>query len=252
MRIEPYDAFAYAYDKGLGERFFRAARRILEELLTRFPAQTKTHLDVACGTGLALEFFRARGWKSVGVDASIPMLRMARMRGGETPSTVVAGDFRELPLRTTFARITCLYDSLNHMKDREDLVAAFRSVASLMDHDSLFFFDMNHPDIYPEIWGMKEPFIAQGPDFRLEMATAYRKRDKTGLALVTGWAVLPTGGRVEIRERHEQRAYGEREIVDAVEEAGLTVVEILDFDPYNEAETLEAGGVKLFFICARR
>lgn len=248
MRIESYEAFAYAYDKGLGERFFRAARRILEELLTRFPTRKRTHLDVACGTGLALEFFRTRGWKSVGVDASIPMLRMARLRG----APVIAGDFRQLPLRTTFARITCLYDSFNHMKEREDLVTAFRSVASLMDHDSLFFFDMNHPDIYPEIWGMKEPFIARGQDFHLELATAYRRRDKTGLALVTGWAVLPTGGRVEIHERHEQRAYSEREIVDAVEEAGLTVVEVLDFDPYDEAETLEAGGVKLFFVCARR
>jgi len=247
MRIEPYDAFAYAYDKGLGERFFRAARRILEQLLTRYPTSHKTHLDVACGTGLALEFFRTRGWKTLGVDASLPMLSLARARG-----TVVAGDFRALPLRRTFARITCLYDSLNHLKDQSDLVAAFRAVSRLMDPDSLFFFDMNHPDIYPEIWGMKKPFIAEGPQFRLEMATAFRKRDATGLALVTGWAVLPTGGRVEIHERHEQRAYSEREIVDALESAGLLPVEVIDFDPYNEAETLDGGGVKLFFVCARR
>ena len=245
--IEYYDAFAYAYDKGLGERFFKAARRILEQVLTRYPSRKKTHLDIGCGTGLALQFFRRQGWKSIGVDASLPMLTLARSRG-----PVVGGDFRALPIRRRFARITCLYDSLNHLKARSDLVAAFRSVATVMDRNSLFLFDMNHPDIYPEIWGMNEPYVAEGPEFRLEMATAYRKRDSTGLALVTGWARLPTGGRVEIHERHEQRAYSEAEIVDALQEAGLKSLEVIDFDPFNEADTLDARGVKFFFVCARR
>lgn len=241
-----YGAFAYAYDKALGERFFRAARRLLNELLQRYPAKVKTHLDVACGTGLALKYFASNGWRSVGVDASIPMLRVARTR----MPRVLASDFRALAVRGTFSRITCLYDSLNHLKSRTDLVAAFRSVRRVMDDESLFFFDMNHPEIYPEIWGMKEPFLAEGPDYHLEIATAFRKRDAIGHALVTGWADI--GGRREtIRERHEQRAYSEREIVEALGEAGLAVVELIAFDPFNEADTMEAAGVKLFFVCRR-
>ncbi len=241
-----YDAFAYAYDKALGERFFQAARRLLNQLMTRYPAGEKTHLDVACGTGLALQFFQSRGWTSVGVDASLPMLRVARTR---TPR-VAASDFRELALRGTFARITCLYDSLNHLKSRNDLVAAFRSVRGVMNSDSLFLFDMNHPEIYPEIWGMKDSFLAEGPDYHLEIATTFRRSDGIGRALVTGWAIV-NGVRERIRERHEQRAYSEREIVEALAEAGLSVVELIDFDPFHEADTLEAAGVKLFFVCRR-
>jgi SAM-dependent methyltransferase len=240
-----YDAFAFAYDKALGERFFRSARRVLTTLLTRYPSRIHTHLDVACGTGLTIEFFRSQGWSSIGVDASVTMLAVAAERAPH----LVAGDFRALPLRKTFARITCLYDSLNHLKNRADLVAAFRSVRRVMSHDSLFFFDMNHPDIYPEIWGMKEPFIASGVGYHLEIATSFRRRDGIGRALVTGWAMPVRGRRVEIRETHEQRAYNEREIVESLGEAGLTPVEVIDFDPYNEAESLEAGGVKLFFVC---
>ena len=119
-----YGAFAYAYDKALGERFFRSARRVLSTLLNRYPAHVQTHLDVACGTGLTTEFFASKGWTSLGVDASVSMLGVARERARR----LVAGDIRALPLRTTFARITCLYDSLNHLKDRADLVAAFRAI----------------------------------------------------------------------------------------------------------------------------
>lgn len=245
---ESYGAFAYAYDKALGDRFFRAVRRLLRDAMTKYPTEERTHLDVACGTGLAIDFFREQGWRSVGVDASLPMLRIARARA----SRLVAGDYRALPLRGTFARITCLYDSLNHLKDRVELAAAFRSIRGLMGPGSLLLFDMNHPDIYPAVWGTRDPFVASGAGYRLEIATTWHKREGIGRALVTGWAVLPDGARVEIRETHEQRSYREREIVETLSEAGLVPVEVLDFDPYDEAGMVDAEGVKLFFVCRAR
>lgn len=236
---EAYEAFAYAYDKGLGERFFRAASLLVADTLERFPTPKRTHLDVACGTGMAVRWFRERGWKSVGVDASVPMLRVAR--GG------VAGDMRHLPFRRKFARITCLYDSLNHLLEPSDLVTAFRSIRGVMDEDSLFLFDVNHPEIYPEVWGLSEPYVAKGHDYHLEIATTYRKREKIGRASVTGWAIMG-GQKVEIRELHRQRAYSEREITRALGEAGLAPVDVMNFDPYEEAHDIEAPTVKLFFI----
>ena len=236
---EAYGAFAYAYDRALGERFFKAASRMVSEALDRHPTPKRTHLDVACGTGMTVRWFRERGWKSVGVDASIPMLQIAR--GG------VAGDMRMLPFRRKFARITCLYDSLNHMLEPDDLQAAFHSIRGVMDTDSLFLFDVNHPEIYPEVWGLAEPYIAKSRDYHLEIATTYRRREKIGRAAVTGWAKI-NGERVEIREQHRQRAYSEREITKMLATAGLRPVQVLDFDPYDEADAVNAATVKLFFI----
>jgi SAM-dependent methyltransferase len=243
MGSEAYDAFAYAYDKGLGERFFHAAKRMLDDALERYPTPKRTHLDVACGTGMTVRYFRERGWTSVGVDASLPMLRVA---GGG-----VAGDMRRLPFRRRFARVTCLYDSLNHLLDASDLALAFRSMRGVMDGDSLLLFDMNHPDIYPEVWGLSDPYVAAGEDYRLEIATTYRSREKIGRANVTGWANIG-GTRVAIGEQHRQRAYSEREIQKALASAGLESVDIIDFDPYGEAEDVEARTVKLFFIARAR
>lgn len=236
---EAYGAFAYAYDQALGHRFFRAVSRLVAEALEEHPTPKRTHLDVACGTGLMVEWFRKRGWKSTGVDASLPMLQLA---GGG-----VAGDMRRLPFRGTFARVTCLYDSLNHLLEPAELAAAFRSIRGVMDSDSILLFDMNHPDIYPEVWGISDPYVATGEDYHLEIATTYRKREKTGRATVTGWALL-NGERVEIREEHVQRAYTEREIQKALTEAGLATVNVIDFDPYGEADDIDARTVKLFCV----
>lgn len=240
---EAYGAFAYAYDKALGERFFGAVKRLLNDALDRYPTAKRTHLDLACGTGLAVDYFRKRAWRSTGIDASVAMLDIARARAPR----VIAGDLRALPLRGKFARVTCLYDSLNHMLDANDLTAAFRAVRAVMDHDSLFIFDMNHPEIYPAVWGLSEPFVSAGRDYRLEIATTYRSREKIGRANVTGWAKI--GGRkIEIHEQHRQRAYSEREIVNALAAANLAPADVIDFDPYGEAEAVDAPTVKLFFI----
>lgn len=239
LDAEAYGAFAYAYDQALGRRFFRAVRRVLRRLLDGDPPRVKTHLDLACGTALAVEYFEQLGYRSVGVDLSLSMLQLGRRRG----RNLVAGDMRALPIRGTFARITCLYDSLNHLKSTADLTAAFRCVAGVLDDDGRFFFDVNHPDVYPTIWGNDEPFVADGSDFHLRMATRYRARDRIAQAMVTGWAEV-AGRRVRIQERREQRAFHEREIIDALAAAALVPVEVREFDPYAEARN-----VKLFFVC---
>lgn len=244
---EAYGAFAYAYDRALGQRFFAAVRRLLDDALEQYPTPKRTHLDLACGTGLAVEEFRRRGWTSTGIDASVEMLDIARPRAPR----VIAGDLRALPLRAKFARITCLYDSLNHLLDPNDLAAAFKSVSGVMDHDSLFLFDMNHPEIYPAVWGISAPFVAKGRDYHLEIATTYRTREKLGRAHVTGWAKIG-GKQIPIDEQHRQRAYSEREIHKALDAAGLAPVDVIDFDPYGEAEAVDAPTVKLFFVCRKK
>ena len=239
MNDEAYGAFAYAYDRALGERFFKSVRGLIDGALDRYPAKEKTHLDVACGTAFAVQHFRGLGWRSCGVDASIEMLHVGRARA----SYLIAGDWRRLPLRGTFSRITCLYDSFNHIRDRNDLVAAFRSVRGLMNRDSQFIFDFNHPDIYPEIWGLREPYVSAARDYRLEISTAFRPKDALAMGLVTGWAMVG-GRRVEISERHRQRAWTEREIVTSLGDAGLRVIEMQLFDPFDS----EGRPVKMFFV----
>ena len=238
MATEAYGAFAHAYDRALGTRFFKAVRTLLDVTLEKYPTTKRTHLDVACGTGLILQHLRDRGWKSTGIDASMDMLSRAK-------GPVAAADMRTLPFRGKFARVTCLYDSLNHLLEASELAAAFRAMRDVMSADSLLLFDMNHPEIYPEVWGIAEPFASTGEDYHLEIATTYRKRDRIGTAMVRGWAKVG-GNRVAIREQHRQRAYSEEEIIAALAEAQLEPVDTIDFDPYGEE--IKARTVKLFFV----
>jgi len=241
-----YFEFALAYDQALGRRFFASVSPLLDGLLAKYPTEDCSHLDVACGTGLVVAHLSQRGYRSFGLDGSMAMLRVAQARA----SALFAGDFRALPLRATFSRITCLYDSFNHILEPGDLAETFRSIAEVMTPDSLFLFDVNHPDVYPRIWGLREPFISAGAGYRLVMHTRYAPRERRGVADLTGWAKV-AGRRVEIRETHHQRAWSEAEILDALGRASLSVLERLNFDPFKESG--EGGpGVKWFFVVRRK
>jgi SAM-dependent methyltransferase len=238
---ESYLEFAFAYDQALGMRFFASFRPLLHSILDRYPDLERTHLDLACGTGLALEHFQKRGFRSVGLDSSMAMLSIARGRGAR----LVAADLRAPALRGGFGLVTCLYDSLNHLLDWDDLVLAFRSASALLREGSILLFDVNHPDVYPRTWGLPEPFVSGAADHRLVLDTRYLPEARLGIAEISGWARIG-GRRVPISEIHRQRAWGIDEIRSALAAGGLNVLEEVGFDPFLESG--EGGAVKIVFV----
>lgn len=238
---EAYGAFAYAYDAALGAAFFENLLPHLERVWGRAP-KCETHLDLACGTGHLLDWFARRGVHSLGLDASVPMLAIARARSRR----IVAADFVRVPLRASFDLVTCVYDSLNHVLDLDSLVAVFREVRRMLTEHGLFWFDMNHPSAYTSVWSVAEPFVSEGESHRLEIATAYERATRRGTGWVRGWAECD-GTRLAIDEIHYQRAYSDREIRLALSRAGLRVIEMFRFDPFGTT----SRPVKFFFVVAR-
>jgi len=181
----------------------------------------------------------------VGIDGSIPMIAQARARGA-----VAAFDVRALALRSTFSWITCLYDSLNHLLDRRDLVATFSSVRELMDEDALFLFDMNQPAAYRDVWATREPYVSSDRSHHLSMHTSYSPGTRIGRADLTGWTSVK-GRRFEIHETHRQRAYSEKEVIRSLREAGLEPRQLIPFDPFHPEGLFAGGEVKFFFIAGK-
>lgn len=240
---ESYGAFAYAYDQALGSSYFRVVEPLLAHLVDRNADDVRTHLDLACGTGFAVEWFAARGYRSFGLDGSIEMLHV----GKERIRSPIASDLRRLSLRRPFSRVTSLYDSLNHLLTEEDLAAAFREVRRVLGDAGLFFFDMNHTNAYEQVWSITEPYVSETAESRLEIATSYDRRSGIATGLVSGFA-MTQGERIEIRETHLQRAYGEKTIVKLLRQSGLQPVELIHFDPFQQGSGRGKPKIKIFFV----
>lgn len=241
-RPEAYGSFAFAYDPALGERFFSAIEPLLDAILAGMPARGR-HLDVACGSGIAVRWFAQRGFSSIGVDASVPMLGLARARA----SSLVCADMRALPLRGTVALATSFYDSLNHLLDARDLRLTFREIARCLEPGGTLLFDVNHPAVYPRVWGAIDPYESEGADHRLVIDTRWSAVLRRGDARVHGWA-LTSRGVVQIDERRRQRAWSERALRAALRDSGLETREVIPFDPFGEGDSTPA---KLVFVAGK-
>lgn len=99
------------------------------EVLTRLLAVgSGSLLDVGCGTGRHLEYFRSH-YEVAGVDISEQLLAQARKRLPGVPLHL--GDLRSFDLRRRFDVVTCLFSTIGYAETRQGLHAA---VATLVQH----------------------------------------------------------------------------------------------------------------------
>ena len=91
---------------------------IRDALLQRRP-DTRTVLDVACGTGRHLEALR-RSFVCEGVDLSAQFVRIARQRSGVP---VHVGDMDSLDLGRQFDAVVCMFSAIGYSKNLESAIS---------------------------------------------------------------------------------------------------------------------------------
>ena len=109
-------------------------------------------LDAACGTGLSLLPWLARGYNVVGVDASETMLARCRERLAEAgrDAALMRQDLLALDPGREFDLAVCMHSGLDYILDDADLEAAFRSLRGCLRAGGLLAFDkcLDEPAFY--------------------------------------------------------------------------------------------------------
>jgi SAM-dependent methyltransferase len=124
-RVGLYYAHAEQYDRIYSSKDYAGEARRLVRIARRYSPGARTLLDVACGTGRHLAEFR-RSFSVEGVDASGPMLSLARRRLGRSVRLTRA-DMREVDLERQFDVVVCLFSAIGYMQTASDRRRAFRT-----------------------------------------------------------------------------------------------------------------------------
>lgn len=132
-----YEAWAPFYDLSSGDRTEQAA--YVQELLQRHRPETRTLLELGCGTGAVLE--QLGGYDLTGLDLSRDMLRIARRK---VPGAhLVYGDMTAFRLDRRFDAIVCISDGINHLRPYSAWEAVFARAHEHLEDGGVFVFDMN-------------------------------------------------------------------------------------------------------------
>ncbi len=154
---DAYDRSALFYDKVTQADDYDRWVGLYLDLLREHGSPSGRLVDLGCGTGKAALRLAAQGFEVTGVDLSPEMLEVARAKQGAERVRFVTGDLRDLPERLgPFDVAVALGEPLNHLADEEELLAAFRGVARLLQPAGLFVFDLNTSAFYERIAAVQQ------------------------------------------------------------------------------------------------
>jgi SAM-dependent methyltransferase len=142
----PYSRIAPVYDCTVGFPFFLRVRDAFERLVRRYGIRFGSAADIGCGTGLfACYLNRCWGVPVYAIDKSAAMLCQAHRNCQSTGVCFLQQDIRCLALPSPVDLITANFDTLNHLKEPEDLRLALHHVASNLRAGGHFYFDVLTP-----------------------------------------------------------------------------------------------------------
>ncbi len=228
-----YSVFARYYDILTGNVEYPRRAEYLLSLLKRLDHLPGLALDLACGTGsLTLELFR-RGVDIYGVDASVEMLSEAREKCAEAGADILflCQKMQSLDLYGTVDTVFCTLDSLNHLRGREELEAAFARVSLFLNPGGYFLFDMNTPYKHEKVLG-NHTFVYDMED----VFCVWQNRCSPSGQVDIHLDFFGREGRMYRRESEHfaECAYPAEEVREMLDSAGLQLTALYDeltFDP---------------------
>ncbi|AQZ62479.1 Methyltransferase [[Actinomadura] parvosata subsp. kistnae] len=119
--------------------------------------------DLGCGTGKGALRLAGHGFEVTGIDLSPRMLDVARGKRGAGRVRFVQGDLRCLPEGLgPFEVAVTMGEPLNHLRDEDELAAAFAQVARVLAPGGLFLFDVNTAGFYRRLAGVRHVVEDEG------------------------------------------------------------------------------------------
>jgi SAM-dependent methyltransferase len=242
-----YDALAPSYDAftlGYGYQY----ETWTATLLARAEAEGlhgRRLLDVACGTGFSFIPLLERGWKVTGCDISPAMLEAARTKVGDR-AELVAADMRALPDLGEFDLVWSVNSAINYLLDGDELAATLAGMRRNLAPGGLILFDLMSLKTARAFFTGDFPVERDGRKF---LWKGLLQPGEMAPGMVGG-GHLEEAGKANPADHHRMRHFGEAEVLEAINAAGLRCLRVLGEDEGELHEDLdEEAQPTAVYIC---
>ena len=193
--------------------------------------------DLACGTGNITFRLAAAGCSVIGVDASPRMLTVAEGKKKNVSNPLFrCQNMTEFEVTRPLDFVTCVCDGVNYLVSPADAAGMFGRVYASLKEGGVFIFDISSEYKLRHVLAGNF-FYDDGDDVTYLWTNTLKK----GVVIMdlTFFAKKSDGSYRRFDERHEQRVYGEKEIVRMLSEAGFSDIRMFDYytDKPVSAET---------------
>jgi SAM-dependent methyltransferase len=198
---------------------------LYERFIRRFSTVAACRVaELGCGPGLIVREFARRGYQTIGLDLSRPMLSYLLKASKSNGSVVepVLGDLTDFRLRPVVDFAMTLMGTVDHIPDREHMRTHLGSVAASLKRGGLYMIenyrlDWTWKSLNGSVsWEMEREGIHVSTRFTSRVADTLSQRIRQRLEL----RVRERGKRTAMSEEWESEVIFPREFEEMVEDSG--------------------------------
>lgn len=149
-----FNQYAEYYDLLYKDKDYMQEANYINSLLQEYSSNTKSILELGCGTGKHAILLGNKGYKVHGVDLSEGMIREAKINLKQERLSgiqLTQGDIRKIRLEEKFDAVISLFHVMSYQTENKDLEEVFQTVREHLNEEGLFIFDCwNGPAVLAE------------------------------------------------------------------------------------------------------
>lgn len=246
--MEAYTGFAEVYDLFMDDVPYEVWCAYVVRRLKEHGINDGLVLDLGCGTGSLTRLLAREGYDMIGADSSEDMLALARAKDADGSILYLAQDMRELELYGTVRAVVSLCDSLNYIRDEEELCGVFRLVNNYLDPGGIFLFDMNTPYKY-EAQLADHTFAEDREEAGFIWSNDYDEETQLNYYDLSIFVREDSGLYRKYTETHIQRAYAPELVEKLLRQAGMELLSVYGEDGVGPL-TKKSG--RMYFIAREK
>lgn len=226
--MNDYCNFAFYYDDLIRNVDYK---KMCDRLLTLLEVQNHNPgltLDLACGTGNLTFELLSRGIDAFGIDSSIEMLNIAKDKSYELNTDVLflCQKMQNLDLYGTVDTVFCMLDSINHLKNKNEVQRTFDRISLFLNPNGYFLFDVNTIYKHKNILA-NNTFIYESESVFCSWQN-YFNPDSNSVRIDLDFFENNGGSYTRYSESFSEQAYTIQEIKSMLKKSGLTFISAID------------------------
>lgn len=229
-----YSILAEIYDEVMQDVDYEAWADYIDEIIMTHHHEATDILELACGTGTMALSLEELGYYSItATDLSPEMIQKAQEKAARAESDVSFKvlDFLNIDLDQTFDAVYMVFDSLNYLHKKDDILRLHQQVYNVLRPGGIFVYDFTTPrNSKKAIRYLDENHARINSEFSYHRRSSYddENRIHTNTFDITQAGESLSGSRELYREEHHQRIYTLNDLMPVVEDSPFRLLKAYD------------------------